>query len=180
MIKSTNLSFGNAPTLYRTMATDQMDLQAPPQGDRGVQLEKNRQLKVRVVSHLHARAGFCDCRTAEFDPRAKGVQAYLVHFILFPADGRKGRTFDIEVCVRCKMRFVDGLPLREPTNSTTALCSSSRAHCRDIEPYVCVHPQIFVNRWPSLARTSSLVKRKWTTQQITRWDSSTIRKRFDI
>lgn len=47
MIKSTNLSFGNAPTMYRTMATDQMDLQVPQMEDRGVQLEKNRQLKVR-------------------------------------------------------------------------------------------------------------------------------------
>lgn len=46
MIKSTNLSFGNAPTQYRTMATDQMDLQMPQGEDRGVQLEKNRQLKV--------------------------------------------------------------------------------------------------------------------------------------
>lgn len=56
MIKSTNLSFGNAPTLYRTMATDQMDLQSPPQGDRGAQLEKNRQLKVRLVA-------LCACST---------------------------------------------------------------------------------------------------------------------
>lgn len=46
MIKSTNLSFGNAPTQYRTMATDQMDLQVPQGEDRGAQLEKNRQLKV--------------------------------------------------------------------------------------------------------------------------------------
>ncbi|CAM9221602.1 unnamed protein product [Hapterophycus canaliculatus] len=56
MIKNTNLSFGNAPTFYRTMATDQMDLQAPPQGDRGVQLENNRQLKV-ALTRTHFKFG---------------------------------------------------------------------------------------------------------------------------
>lgn len=46
MIKSTNLSFGNEPTVYRSMATDQMNLQVPEGEHRGAQLEKNRLLKV--------------------------------------------------------------------------------------------------------------------------------------
>ena len=52
MIKSTSLSFGNAPTVYRSMATDQMDLKEPQAGDRGAQLEKNRLLKVPPVRHF--------------------------------------------------------------------------------------------------------------------------------
>lgn len=50
MIKSTNLSFGNAPTVYRSMATDQMDLKIPEGENRGAQLEKNRLLKVKPVT----------------------------------------------------------------------------------------------------------------------------------
>lgn len=46
MIKSTNLSFGNEPTLYRSMASDQMDVKMPEGTSRKSQLESNRELKV--------------------------------------------------------------------------------------------------------------------------------------
>ena len=38
--------------MYRSMATDQMDLEVPQAGDRGAQLEKNRLLKVHVIRGL--------------------------------------------------------------------------------------------------------------------------------
>ena len=52
MIKGTSLSFGNEPTLYRSMATDQMDIHVPEEEARGSQLEKNRLLKVHIEENV--------------------------------------------------------------------------------------------------------------------------------
>lgn len=57
MIKGTNVSFGNEPTVYRTMAADQMNIQIPEGDDREAQLERNRLLKVRYPVSLREAPG---------------------------------------------------------------------------------------------------------------------------
>lgn len=52
MIKGTSLSFGNEPTVYRSMAADQMDIHVPEEEARGSQLEKNRLLKVHIETYV--------------------------------------------------------------------------------------------------------------------------------
>lgn len=76
MIKSTNLSFGNATTRYRTMATDQMDLQVPQGEDRGAQLEKNRQLKV-TAWHLRFVTALGRVDHAERESRPASADAQV-------------------------------------------------------------------------------------------------------
>lgn len=49
MITSTNLSFGNETIVYRSMATDQMDLKIPEGEHPGTQVQKNRLLKVIIT-----------------------------------------------------------------------------------------------------------------------------------
>ena len=49
MIKTSNLFFGDTPTVYRSVATDQMDLRVPEGENIRLQREKNRLLKVNEV-----------------------------------------------------------------------------------------------------------------------------------
>lgn len=158
MIKSTNLSFGNAPTIYRTMATDQMDLQVPQGEDRGIQQEKNRQLKVRGLSF-----SACFKRRHKFGISSATVPwAATVRFSWSIGHDTYSNT-SISKWAFCylpsrgSLSGIHELVLSGASRMSTFGCS----YCRSL----------------LLERTSSLVRRRWTTPRTTRWDSSTTRRR---